>query len=204
MKGRMTVLDFYLPHGDAVLRHGVISSARPDETYLWLKRFDFAQMCEPVGRAIEDMRAVPPAIAEVAHRARRLPVTARFRLEDAVRSGFVLLSEDPRGHIVLGAVGKLWQPRIELLPLDREEFLAFHEAKYVKAVFGFVLGRYGEDRTMVKHEARFLATDDSARAHFRRFWSVAEPFAAFFMQRALRSLLSTMEEQREVAVAPPR
>lgn len=199
----MTVLDFYLPHCDAVLRHGVVISARPDDTYPWLKRFDFAQMCEPVGRAIEDMRAVPRSIAEVAHRARRLPATERFRLDDAVRSGFVLLSEDRGGHIVLGAVGKLWQPRVELLPLDREEFLTFNQAKYVKAVFGFVLKRYGEDRTALKHESRFLATDDSARAHFRRFWRVAQPFAAFFMQRVLKSLAGTADEQRETAAAPP-
>ena len=199
----MTVLDFYLPHSDAVLRTGVVISARPDDTYLWLKQFDFAQICEPVGRAIEDMRAVPRSIAQVAQRARRVPPSARFLLEDAVRRGFVLLSEDPRGHIVLGAVGKLWRPRIELLPLDREEFLSFHEAKYVKAVFGFVLKHYGRDRTTLKHESRFLATDDSARAHFRRFWPVAEPFAAFFMQRALRSLARTADEQREAAAMPP-
>jgi len=198
----MTVLDFYLPHSDAVLRTGVAVAARPDDTYLWLKRFDFARLCEPVGRAIEDMRAVPRSIVEVAHQARRVPATATFLLDDAVRRGFVLLSEDPRGHIVLGAVGKLWQPRVELLPLDRAEFLSFHEAKYVKAVFGFVLKRYGTDRTTLKHESRFLATDDSARSHFRRFWPVAEPFAAFFMQRALRSLARTVDEQQEAAAAP--
>jgi hypothetical protein len=198
----MTVLDFYLPHSDAVLRHGVVVSARPDDTYLQLKHFDFAEMCGPVGRAIEDMRAVPPSIAEVAYRARRVPPTERFRLEDAIRRGFVLLSEDPRGHIVLGAVGKLWQPRIELLPLDREEFLAFKQAKYVKAVFGFVLKRYGQDRTALKQESRFLATDDSARVHFRRFWRVAEPFAAFFMQRTLRSFADTAAVEREAGAAP--
>jgi hypothetical protein len=199
----MTVLDFYLPHSDAVLRTGVVVSARPADTYLWLKQFDFARICEPVGRAVEGMRALTPSIAQVAHRARRVPPSARFLLEDAVGRGFVLLSEDPRGHIVLGAVGKLWRPRIELLPLDREEFLSFHEAKYVKAVFGFVLKRYGRDRTTLKHESRFLATDDSARTHFRRFWPGAEPFAAFFMQRALKSLASTLEEQREATAAQP-
>jgi hypothetical protein len=201
-KGRLTVLDFYLPHFDAVLRHGVVIPARPDDTWAWLKRFDFAQMCGPVGRAVEDMRAVPRAIAEVAHRARQLSPTARFLLDDAPRSGFVLLSEDPRGHIVLGAVGKLWKPKIELLPLDREEFLQFHDAKYVKAAFAFVLRHYGRDRTALKHEFRFLATDDSARTHFRRFWAVAEPYAVFFMQRSLQALVQVAKEQQE-AIAPP-
>lgn len=199
----MMVLDFYLPHCDALLRTGVVVSARPDDTYLRLKGFDFAPVCASAGRAIEDMRAVPRSIAEVARQARSVPATTTFLLQDAVRRGFVPLSDDPGGHIVLGGVGKLWRPRIELLPLDREEFLSFHEAKYVKAVFGFVLKRYGKDRTTLRYESRFLGTDDSARTHFRRFWPVAEPFAAFFMQRALRSLAEAVAEEREAAAAPP-
>jgi len=202
-KGRLTVLDFYLPHCDAVLRTSAVIHARPDDTYTWLKRFDFAQLCQPVGRAIEGMRAVPRPVAAVAQRARAVPSTARFLLDDALRAGFILLSEDRGGHVVLGAVGKLWKPSLELLPLDREEFLSFHEAKQVKAVFGFVLSRYGADRTQLKHEARFLATDDSARTLFRRFWPVIEPFAGFFMQHALRSLAVVADEQREAGAPPP-
>jgi hypothetical protein len=71
------------------------------------------------------------------------------------------------------------------------------------AVFGFVLWAYGEGRTALKHEARFLATDDSARTHLRRFWPVAELFVAFFMRRTFRMLATVAEEQREAAAPPP-
>lgn len=57
VRGQGSVLDQYLPHFDAVIRQGVVLAARPEEVYAWLRSFDFAQMCEPVGRAIEDMRA---------------------------------------------------------------------------------------------------------------------------------------------------
>jgi hypothetical protein len=198
----MGVLDYYLPHFDAVLRHGVLIPAPADAAYARVQGFDFAQMCEPVGRAIGDMRGLPRFIADVAHQARRLPPDARFTLGDAPRSGFVLLSEDRR-HLVLGAVGKLWKPRFELVQLTREEFLAFRSAKYVKAAFGFVVRPYGKDRAQLRHEARFLATDDSARTHFRRAWEVAEPFAAFFMQRALEALTLAVTEQQAATRPPP-
>ena len=199
----MAVLEHYLPHFDAVLRHAVVIPTPPDDAYASLLGFDFAQMCEPVGRAIEDMRDLPRFIADLAHRGRRLPHDARFILADAPRSGLLRLSEDPRRHLVLGAVGRLWKPRFELLQLTREEFLAFREAKYVKAAFGFVVRPYGKGRAMLRHESRFLATDDSARTHFRRAWEVAEPFAAFFMGRALKALTAAVTEQQAATRPPP-
>jgi hypothetical protein len=95
VRGQGSVLDQYLPHFDAVIRQGVVLAARPEEVYAWLRSFDFAQMCEPVGRAIEDMRAVPRSLAKVAAKARRVLPTASFVLEDAVRGGVILLAGRP-------------------------------------------------------------------------------------------------------------
>src|SRR3989338_8454622 len=119
-------LDQYLPHPDTVIRHRVMLPADPEQTHEWGRRVDWAQLCEPVGRAIAEMRAVPPFIAEVARKARRIPPTAKFIVDDARRRGFTLLSEKPGRHLVLGAVGKLWKHSPELLKMDREEFMAFH------------------------------------------------------------------------------
>lgn len=203
MPGPMAFLDHYLLHFDAVIRQRAVIPADREETFTWLERLDFAQLCQPVARAIEDMRAVPPGIAAVARRARRVPPGARFMVDDALRRGFVLLEEEPYSHLVLGAVGKLWKPSFELLPLDREGFLAFHQAKYVKLVVGFLVAPYGKDRALLRHETRFLATDGSARAHFARSWRVAEPFVGFFMQSALRTLGRVGREQRAAVARPP-
>ena len=200
---RRSALDQYLPHFDAVLRHGAVIPASPADAYAWLERFDFAQVCAEVGRAVGDMRAVPRGVAAVARQAERLPPGARFLLDDAVRNGCVLLTAKPDRHVVLGAVGKLWQPRIELLRLSREEFAAFREAKYVKAVIGFLVVPYGEDRTHLKIESRFLATDPSARAHFRRSWHTDEPFITFLMRRVVRALKEIAKEQRHAEAPPP-
>ena len=198
------MLDQYLPHFDAVIRERAVLPARPEEVYARLRSFDFAQMCQPVGRAIEDMRAVPPSVAKVAGKARRLPPTARFLLEDAVRRGVILLAEAPARHIVLGAVGKLWKAdELPLLEVDREQFVSFSQPKYVKAVVGFLILPYGRDRTLLRPEYRFLATDGSARAHFQRRWRVVEPFVTLFARRTLQALTTKVKEQRAAGAMPP-
>lgn len=204
VRGQGSVLDQYLPHFDAVIRQGVVLAARPEEVYAWLRSFDFAQMCEPVGRAIEDMRAVPRSLAKVAAKARRVLPTASFVLEDAVRGGgVILLAEAPARHIILGAVGKLWKADLSLLETAREEFVTFNQPKYVKAVIGLLIAPYGRDRTLLKHESRFLATDSSARAHFRRRWREVEPYVTFFVRRVLQALTTIAREQRAAAAPPP-
>lgn len=188
---------------DAIIRQGAVMPARPEEVHAWLRSFDFAQMCEPVGRAIVAMRAVPPSVAIVVERARRVPPTARFLLEDAVRSGVILLAEAPARQIVLGAVGKLWKADIPLLEVARDQFVSFDRPKYVKVVVGFLILPYGRDRTLLKHASRFLATDGSARAHFRRRWRVVEPFVTVLARHTLQALTTIAKEQRAAGAMPP-
>ena len=198
------MLDQYLPHFDAVIRARAVLPARPGEVYARLRSFDFAQMCEPVARAIQVMRAVPPAVATVAGKARRLPPTARYLLEDAVRSGVVLLAAAPARHIVLGAVGKLWKAgEIPLLAVDREQFVSFRQPKYVKAVVGFLILPYGRERTLLQHQCRFLATDNTARVHFQRRWGVVGPFVTLFARRTLQALTTAVKEERAAGALPP-
>lgn len=199
-----SVLDGFLPHFDAAIRQQVLLPASREQTYAWLRRFDFAPLAVNVGRAVEDFRALPPLVAQVAHQSLRLPPTASLMLDDALRLGMVLLSERPDQHVVLGAVGKLWKPNFELVRLDPDAFAGFHEAKYVKLAIAFTLQRYGAERTRLRHESRFLATDDSARAHFLRFWRVADPYACFFMRRAMELFKQVAVERRaEIAPGPP-
>jgi uncharacterized protein (DUF2267 family) len=125
-------------------------------------------------------------------------------VEDAVRSGVILLTEAPARHIVLGAVGKLWKAdELPLLEVDREQFVSFSQPKYVKAVVGFLILPYGRERTLLKHECRFLATDSSARAHFQRRWAVVGPFVTLFARRTLQALTTTVKEERAAGALPP-
>ena len=198
------MLDQYLPHVDAAIRQRAVMPGRPEEVYAWLRAFDFAGMCQPVARAIEDMRAVPPSVAQVVARARRLPPTTRFLVDDAVRSGVILLAEAPARHLVLGAVGKLWKAdEVALLRLDREQFVGFSQPKYVKAMVGFLVSPYGVDRTLLKQECRFLATDGSARAHFRRRWRVLEPYVTFVARCTLQALTTIAQDHRAAGAKPP-
>jgi hypothetical protein len=199
---RRSVLDQFIPHADTVMRGRVVLAVSPAVAWAWLRRFDFARLGAAVGRAIEDMRAVPPLVARVAHRAAALPSTARLMLADAPSSGLIRLAEKPGRHVVVGAVGKLWKPRVQLVRLDPDEFVAFHDAKYVKVITGFLVLPYGSDRTLLKHETRFLATDDTARTHFRRWWRVVQPYVEFFFRRVMKAFRGAAQEQRAAPAMP--
>jgi hypothetical protein len=200
---RHSTIQRFIPHPDVVVRHRVVLPVAAAEACDWIRRFDWAQLCLQVGPAVEDMRHVPRFVAEVAHRASRLPATASFIVDDALRSGFTLLAEQPGRHLVLGAVGKLWKAGFQLVRLNPEEFVAFQEPKYAKLATGFLVLPYGRTRSVLLHEAHLVATDASARAHLERAWRTAEPYVDFFMRRAFRTLAGVARERQTQLTSPP-
>jgi hypothetical protein len=197
------VLDEYLPHPDLVIRHQATVSATREDVWDRLWGLDWARVCQATGVAIEDMRAVPPFILELAHRVQRLDPGTTFPTRSALRVGFALLAEKPPRHLVFGAVGKLWKRHPELLGVDPENFASFKEPKYAKLIIGFLVLPQGEDRSLLKQECRLVATDDSARTHHARAWRPAEPYIDFFMQRALATLKGSARKDQMEAKAPP-
>ncbi|HEX9895895.1 MAG TPA: hypothetical protein VGA78_18330 [Gemmatimonadales bacterium] len=199
-----SMLDRYLPHFDAVLRQRVVVPVPPAQTWTLLERLDFAQLLPPVGRAIEDMRAVPDFMLRIARQALRVSPDARFLLQDAARYGFILLEGKPGRHVLLGAVGKLWKSRIELVPVGRDEFVAFDDPKYVKLLTGFLVKPFGTARSNFRHETRFRATDDTARAHFQRTWEETEPYVTFFLRQVMKTVVGVAKEHRATPIPPWR
>ncbi len=179
------LIDRHLPHFDIVQRHRALVAASSEATYALARDMDFVRTLLPVARAISDMRALPPRIVRLVHRAMHLPPQTTFTLDDALAQGCVLLDEKPGAEIVLGAIGKLWKPAIKFLPFEPAEFAAFDAPKYAKLALTFWIEPYGPDKSVFQFEARVAATDDSARAHLRRWYRVVRPFSVFFMRRTL-------------------
>jgi hypothetical protein len=88
-----------MPRWDVADRHELSVAAPADRTYRAVRTVDLA--ASPVSRLLFAIRSLP-AIA----RGRRVPPSVT--LDDAVRMGFALLSEQPGREIVLGTVGRFW------------------------------------------------------------------------------------------------
>jgi hypothetical protein len=60
------------------------------------------------------------------------------------------------------------------------------EPGFGKIACNFSLRPYGADRTLVTYECRTLATDETARRGFMRYWRPLAPFIGLVMRSQLR------------------
>jgi hypothetical protein len=105
--------------------------------------------------------------------------------------GFTLLAERP-DEVVLGAVGRFWSVDSGIRRVSRDEFAAFDEPGFAKAVMNFHV-RAVPGGTVMTTETRVRATDDEARRRFRRYWRVVMPGSALIRRVWLRAIRKRAE-----------
>jgi hypothetical protein len=114
------------------------------------------------------------------------PVPESLRLEDMPERGeWILLGEDPPREVAFGAIGRFWSGETAWEQIDAAEFGAFAAPGFAKLACNFSLRSYGAAQTLVSYECRTLATDDSARAGFLRYWRPLSPFIGVVLRAQL-------------------
>jgi hypothetical protein len=91
-------------------------------------------------------------------------------LGEMQKIGFMPLGEKPSEEIVVGAIGRFWSP-LGNKPVVVEDFAAFTEPGYAKAVLNFAVQADGEG-SRITTETRVTGTDTAAKRKFRRYWWV--------------------------------
>jgi hypothetical protein len=135
----------------------------------------------PLARALMAVRSLPGRL-----RGRRRSSGAPI-LEQFVRGGFVLLAERD-DELILGGVGRFWEPSASVRRIGADEFAAFEEPGWAKAAFNFEVRPEPDDRTLLTTETRIHATDAAARRSFRRYWRVIGPGSAAIRRAWLRAI----------------
>ena len=161
------LLERLIPVYDVAERHHIEVAAPPDIT--------FAAACD------QDLMALP--VARTIFKAREIllgsePDTAahpRGLLALTKSIGWGVLAEVPGREIVMGAVTQPWYANVVFRPLPPREFVAFNEPDYVKIVWTLRADPVGTHGSIFRTETRALATDATARAKFRRYWSFLSP-----------------------------
>lgn len=134
------------------------------------------------------------AIRTLPERMRGPSEPMRLRIDDmrssADRPGFHLLVEDPPRELVVGAIGKVWQPDIEFLHVPTAEaFAALDEPGFIKVAWAIQLRPLGEHATHVSFEVRVAPTDEAAWKKFRAYWHVIG-IPSRFIRRSLLGALA--------------
>ena len=160
-----------LPRYDLRDAYQVVVLAPVDVVYRAVLDRDFLRL--PLVRAFFAIRELP---ARAWHRltgAPPLPATPRATLANLTRIGaFTLLAERPGRELVLGAVGRPWMPDYASTRISAAAFAEFEEPGYAKIAWSWIVKPLGAGQTLLVCEWRTQLTDDEARAHFQRYWTV--------------------------------
>jgi len=161
------LLDRFMPTYEIVERHRVRVKAPADLTFAAATEMNLQQ--SPIVRGIfkgrEWIMRSPPAP--------QLPPGPLIEQMHAI--GWGMLAEVPGREVVMGAVTQPWVANVVFRPLSPEEFVAFHDPDYVKIAWTLRAEPVGDGESMFRTETRAIATDPSARAKFRRYWSLLSP-----------------------------
>jgi hypothetical protein len=141
-------------------------------------------------RLLMGLRALPGRIL-------RRPARSRGGgpvLDEILRSGFVLLAEDPEREVVVGTVGRFWQVRPVHADLaGPAAFLAFDAPGFARAAMSFSVSEAGAGRTRLATETRIAATDPRARRRFGAYWRIVRPGSGLIRRMWLRAVKARAE-----------
>jgi hypothetical protein len=180
------MLDEFLPSYDVNEVHSVSAGAPPAAVMQAIHALTPAEV--PLMVALMAVRSVPRLLS------RERPSLCGPLLDGFLRAGFAKLHERP-DEVVIGGVGRFWQPSGGVRPIEAAEFRGFDEPGFAKAVFNFRLERSG-DRTLVRTETRVATTDDHARRRFGLYWRIVYPGSAVIRLAWLRAIRRRAENTR--------
>jgi len=204
-------------------RYGRVSRPDPDDQDALLDRFmpvsdvverhhtDVAAPAAVTLEVAQDMSLFDLPIVRAVFKGRELILRAgpgaqprRGLLEEVLSLGWVILAETPGREIVFGAVTKPWEANVTFRSLPEEAFRAFNEPDYVKIVWTLRADAIGATRSIFRTETRAIATDRSARAKFRRYWSFLSPGIILIRWLMLGPLKAEAERLARQGASVPR
>jgi hypothetical protein len=194
-RDRDELLDRFMPRYDVAQRHQIRVAASPAETVGAAWRTDLLE--SPVVRGIIRAREV---ILGAGPAARRAP---QGFLAEMQALGWGILTEVPGREVVVGAVTQPWKAAVVFRALPPEEFAAFAEPGYVKIAWTLRVDPIGATHSVFRTETRVAATDSSARATFRLYWSAFSPGMALIRLVLLRQVKRDAERSERNADAAP-
>jgi hypothetical protein len=139
-------------------------------TLTWIRRFG---------------RAAPPGILK--------PTQNEPFLDAILRSGFLLLADEPDREIVVGTLVRApvgW--RSSKKP-TADDFKALKAPGFALASMNFLIQEAGPDRCVVTTDTRVFATDPSARRKFGEYWRVIYPGSALIRRTWLQAIKKRAE-----------
>jgi len=191
-------LDKHLPVFDYSERHETLIRATPADVFAAIRRANLRS--GPLIRTLFALRSVPGLLVAPRATLRRFHGHDRGRpvtIDSITAAGFFVLDEEAGCELVIGTIGRFWQPSGGMRPTRAEEFDGFAEPGWAKAAWNFAVAPRAGGATVLSTETRIVCTDARSRRRFRWYWTVVRPFSGLIRIELLRIV-------RREAEAPSR
>jgi hypothetical protein len=106
----------------------------------------------------------------------------------------------PDRQIIMGAVTQPWEANVVFRPLPPAEFAAFADPGFVKIAWTWRADAVTATESVFRTETRAVATDDTARRKFRRYWALLSPGIIVIRWSLLEPLKREAERRARLAV----
>lgn len=161
------LLDRFMPRYEIVERHRIRIAAPAPVVLAAARGMDLLRT--PAIRAIIDTRALLLGAAPDDR------LSGRGLVADMEAIGWRVLADVPDREVVVGAVTRPWEPNVIFRPIAPDQFATFAEPGYVKILWTLRADPDGAGASVFRTETRVSTTDATARARFRRYWSLFSP-----------------------------
>jgi hypothetical protein len=179
------LLDRFMPTYDVEERHTIRISAPPEVVFRTAYRMDLNR--SRITRAIFKTRelALGGKSDQISRPAGLVPLTMSL--------GWGVLAEVPDREIVLGAATQPWHANPVFRAIAADEFAAFNDPDHVKIAWTLRAEPLNDSESLFLTETRATTTDASARAKFRRYWSLVSPGVVLIRRLSLGPLKADAE-----------
>ena len=169
----------------------VAVAAEPPQAYAVARNVEMYRV--PFVRRLFWLRTLPERIAHWL-RGKSQELNRSSRIDDitGAGSGFLLLGERPDREVVVGSVGKFWQPTIEFVPVTPAEFRTFERPGYGKLAWCIRVDPRIGGGSWITIELRVGATDVMSLSRFRRYWWLIGRFSHAIRHGVLRLLVQEL------------
>ena len=182
----MRLLQKALPEYDVNEIHTIEIHASPERVYEALRQYRFGS--SPLFRFLFGLRRLA-GLPGWLRRKRSVKTAWNFEEPPLLElKPFVKVAEAPNEEVVLGLIGKFWQPAPQEVTLaDGEAFLRFADPTYAKAAMNFHLTPNG-NITHFSTETRVRVPDPANRRLFRLYWAAIGFFSGVIRADMLRRI----------------
>jgi len=183
----MSLIDAFMPDYSLREIHRVAVATPPARAYQVLRSIDMYRLS--FVKHLFKLRTLPDRVwGKLRSEPIILPTTSCIDDITKTTSGFMILGEDPGCEVVVGAVGKFWQPVIRYAHVSSAGFAKFSDPGFGKVAWSLRVDPHASGGSWISLDLRVNATDAVSLARFKRYWLLIGRFS----QAIRRSLLKTV------------